>query len=307
MAIKFFDKDAYYTENIIPDEERAASAEFTDASIGCGDTEIRFAYTDGNLIFRYFSEDTGYYFSPPYPLSDNADPKKAFEKISEYCKIQEIPEVIVDLYDEEINMALRGAGHYDIDTDEDGMNMLRIYTECMLCDELPEVLSGDVYLGEFSLSYADKYAELVKNENLNLHFGYDLCDDIPDGTGEDFINAVREDFERGISMTFAATVLEEGENVFAGEGCLYAFDGRGGASVSFRVLPEFHRRGVGTSVFEGLLKIAEQIRLERVFADVKLENLPSLSLLSKYGEPYEKENGKQKFVLEIGKMKRYFG
>ncbi len=302
MAIKFFEKIDFFKNNDLASDEIEAAKEITESFLPDAGTEVAFSYSRGSLILKYFSEEVGYYFSPPYQLSEISDASKAFEDISEYCKLEEIPEVIVDLYEEELNLALRGARHYDVDTDDDGMNMVRIYTECMLCEELPETLSKDVYLGEFSLSYADEYEKLVKNENLNLHFGYNICDDIPNGNGEDFIRALRTDFEKGMSMTFAATVFESGENVFVGEGCLYAFDGRGGASVSFRVLPKFHRRGIGSAIFEGLMKIASKIGLDHLYGEVMKENLPSLSLVSKYAKPLSEDGDRIKFIFRTEKI-----
>ncbi len=297
--ITFLDKSEFYKKNFLNKEELSSAEEFTESFEGNDDLEVKFAYSHGNLIFRYFSEETGYYFSPPYTLSGNECQENAFCDISEYCKLQEIPEILVDLIEEEIPLALRGAKHYDIDTDEDGMSMLRIYTECMMQEELPEILSGNVYLGEFSVKYAEDYEKLIKNENLNLHFGYNLCDDVLNGDGKDCIEFVREEFEKGKSMTFAATVLSGDENVFVGEGCLYAFDGRGSASVSFRVLPEYHKKGYGTDIFEGLLAIAKSIGLLKVAAEVKAENKASLFLLSKYGKGVNLNNGIVKFVFNL--------
>ncbi len=301
MKIKFFDAEKFYTEYTLTDDERDAAREFTGSF--CGDEEgieVAFAYSHGALIFRYFSEEAGYYFSPPYSLCDSADISAAFIEISEYCRLEEIQEVIIDLLDEELDLALRGAEHYDIDSSDDGTHMIRIYTECMLCDELPEVLSDDVYLGEFAMAYSDDYEKLVKNENLNLHFGYSMCCDIPNGKGEDFIFAVREEFERGTAMTFAATRLnEEGNNVFVGEGCLYGFDGRGTAYISFRVLPQYQNRGIGSKIFEGLIEVGKQIGLLKINAEVKKANSPSVSLLSRYGVPCEKNFEQLKFTFSL--------
>ena len=107
-----------------------------------------------------------------------------------------------------------------------------------------------------------------------------MLDDVPSGKGEDLIDFVRNEFENGRSMTFAATVLSpEGENVFVGEGALYAFDGRSAASVCFRVLPEYHRRGYGRSILKGLCEIAKGFGITRLIGEVMEENLPSNSLM----------------------------
>ena len=207
-------------------------------------------------------------------------------EISEYCKLQSIPEIVVGVPPEYKDIMLRGAKKYDFAEDEDGSFVFEIFTECMLTEELPEIMYDDVYLGEFALAYASKYEKLVKNVNLNRYFGYNLTDDLADGGGAEFIKLIREDFERSESMTFAATVMSDcGENVFIGEGTLYGFDGRGGASLSFRVLPEYHGRGFGRKIFMALSGIADKIGVDTLFAEVIKDNSASLRILSGYSEP----------------------
>ena len=123
-----------------------------------------------------------------------------------------------------------------------------------------------------------------------------MLEDIPNGKGIDFIKNAREEFERSESMTFAATVMEGGENRFVGEGAIYAFDGRGSACVAFRVHPDYHRRGIATKIFNGLLRIAKEIGLKKIIAEVKSENTPSLNLLSKFARGERKED---KVVFEF--------
>ena len=284
-------------------EERSAALEYLESDFDFSGYEVKFGYFSGCIVMRYYSSDVGYHFEAPIALSADADVPLAFVKISEYCLTEGIPETIIGIPNENIEFALRGAENYSKSDNDDGTINVRILTECMLEEELPEFLVGDVYIGEFAEKYADEYEKLIKNENLNCHFGYNLTQDMPNGTGADFVNFVREEFERGESMTFAATVLNRsGENVFVGEGALYSFDGRGGASVSFRVLPEYHRRGIGDSIFRGLILAAKQIGLKRVQADVKVENTPSLALLSKYREPCLEDEERVRFSFCLDEM-----
>ena len=249
---------------------------------------------------RFYADDVGYHFEAPIPISNSADVGKAYEVISEYCVAEAIAETVVGIPPEEKDLMLRGAKRYSEGEDEDGNLAIRIVTECMGCDDLPETMIDDVYLGEFALSYADEYEKLIKNVNLNVHFGYNILDDIPDGDGKAFVENARGEFEKGESMTFAATVLSErGENIFVGEGCLYAFDGRAEASASFRVLPEFHRRGIGTKIFRGLLKIGKDIGLERIKCDIKTENKASLALMERFAAPIRADLVKKTYIIEL--------
>lgn len=284
MKLKFVYASEFLSEYPrLTEEEREASVEFL--SSADGDREITFAYASGTVILRYFDTGEGYFFSAPYALSDSFDLEEAYSAISEYCRREEIPELIVDVLEEELPLALRGAIEYDTYENEEGTYTVRIYKPTELCDELPEVLSGEVYLGEFADKYADDYEKLIKNVNLNRYFGYNLTDDMPNGKGIDYINMVREDFEKSRSMTFAATVLSpSSDNVFVGEGTLYGFDGRGSARVSFRVLPEYHGKGYGTSILEGLIAIAKELSVKRIIGEVMADNSPSLALMSRFAE-----------------------
>lgn len=283
MKLKFVDNSEFYSAFLgIGDDEKETLDEFLESDYDFGDFEVKYSFCSGCLIMRYYSDEAGYHFDAPFPISENADEAAAFKAISDYCVAEAIPETVVGIDPCVIELMLRGAEKYSLGEDDDGTLAVRIITECMECEELPEVLCDDVYLGEFAEKYASKYEELLKNENLNCHFGYNILDDMPDGTGKDFVDNAKKEFERNESMTFAATIYDNGENVFVGEGTLYAFDGRGNACVSFRVLPEHHGKGIGTKIFKGLMQIAESIGLKRVVAEVKKENAASLSLLSKF-------------------------
>lgn len=284
---------------VLSNEEKTVALDYVSEECDFGDFEVSFAYCHGALMLKYYSEDAGYHFEAPIPLSDKCDFAAAYAEISDYCKWQAVPETVVGVPPEHRDIMLRGAEKYDFVYDEDGSLIIEIFTECMLADELPEILYNDVYLGEFALSYATEYEKLVKDVNLNRYFGYNLTDDLPNGTGEDFINLIREDFERSESMTFAATVMsDDGENIFVGEGTLYAFDGRGGASFSFRVLPEYHGRGYGRKIFAALSGIACKIGVDTLFAEVLKDNLHSLRILSSYSEPIGFDGEKYKFIFK---------
>lgn len=300
MRLKFADSESFYTTfSSLTEEETAATREMVLSGDEFDGFEVAYSYFDGCIIMRYYSDDAGYHFEAPMPIRDGADVEGAYVAISEYCVGEAIVETVVGIPPEELDYMLRGADRYSLAEDEDGTLAVRIITECMECEFMPETMYDDVYLGEFASSYAPKYEKMLKDANLNCHFGYNILDDIPNGTGMDFIENARAEFERSESITLAATVDENGENVFVGEGVLYAFDGRGKACVSFRVLPEYHRRGIGRKIFSGLLGVAKQIGLKKVVAEVKKENLPSLNLLFGFAEGEEKTD-KIVFEFDLG-------
>lgn len=301
--IKFVSaEDFFSTYTVLSDAEKSVALEYVSEDCDFGDFDVGFAYACGALLIRYYSDDAGYHFEAPIPLSDECDFRAAYVEISEYCKMQSVPEVIVGVLPEHKDSALRGAKRYNCAEDEDGSLVIEILTECMMADDLPEILYDDVYLGEFALFYAPEYEKLVKNVNLNKYFGYNITDDIPDGTGLDFIKFVREEFERSESMTFAATAMDDNvNNCFIGEGTLYAFDGRGGASLSFRVLPEFHGRGFGRMIFMGLFGIAKQIGVDTLYAEVMKDNSASLHILSGYCAPESFDGEKYRFIFDVEK------
>jgi RimJ/RimL family protein N-acetyltransferase len=299
VKIKFTGETEFFLTNALTDEESAAALEYTETDFSESGTQTAFAYSHGCIIIRYYEKKCGYYFSPPYPLSDTADPAEAFKAISLYCTLEGIPEVIVDVLEEELELVLRGALHYDTDKLSDGTYAVTVYNECMLLDELPEATAGEISLTELNRTYARDYEKLIKNANLNVHFGYSYCDDMPDGKGMDFVRMAKKDFERGESVTLGATALIGGKRRLVGEGCIYGFDCRGTASVSFRVLPDYHRRGFGSSIFDGLRHISRVMGLRRIVCDVKRENSASVALLRRYKEPAEENESTLRFVFNL--------
>lgn len=287
MAIGFLSLSELSGADELLCEFKEAALEYIGQAEDMDAEQILAAIFNGCLIFRLYSSDTGYYFEAPIPLSESADIGGAYNAIYDYCLREAIPTVIVDVPGEDAELATEGMSSAVLTEMGDGAYLLELLTECMRCEELPERLYDRVYLGEFAASYAPDYARLIEDRELNKYYGYDATEDIKALLPTDYIDAVRGEFRRGESMTFAATVLnDDGENAFVGEGVLYAFDGRGNATAAFRVLPEHQGQGLGREIFIALTEIAKEIGLDRVKCDVKLENEPSLRLLSRFGTPY---------------------
>jgi len=166
--------------------------------------------------------------------------------------------------------------------DEDAnLYTVSVKTECMLTDAVPDINEGRVYIGELCMAYAADYAALCADVDVNRYFGYDYRADMPNASGEDLIREAEREFSLGIAVNFAATVLSGmGENAFIGDGALYSFDGRGGAHVCFRLLPRWQGKGLGAELFSALVAAARSLGIVKLYAEVMMENSPSVGLLS---------------------------
>ncbi len=281
-------------------DEQEAAKEYLYTDFFAENCEVRYAVVHCCFVFRYYSDDTGYYFSAPYMLSERADVAAAYKAIADYCRLEEIPRVIIDVLPEELDMCIGGAKLYDATELDDGTYMVSFYTECMKLDELPEMMEGDVYLCEPVSAYADDYRRLIGDKEHNRYYGYDACEDLGSRGAEEYVDLIRSEFDRRISMSYAATVLgADGRNVFIGEGTLYGFDGEGSARAAFRVLPEYTRRGYGRSIFSGLMKIAREIGLSTLICEVMIENEPSLALLASLGYPHTLCDGVAVYEIQL--------
>lgn len=266
--------------------ELSEAEEYLGVSAVSGDgteAEMRYSISHGCLLFRLFDSALGYYFWPAVPLSEKADIRAAYASVSEYCVLEAIREVYVDLSPEDVKLVTERKTHPSVTDISDGEGeafAVEIENECTLLDDLPEIMYEDIYLGELAMAYAEDYARLVTDEETNRYFGYSLLSDVPSGRGEDLIEFVRAEFDRRESVTLAATLLSDaGENVFIGEGTLFAFRGDSTASVSFRLLPEWQGKGYGRKLYSALVALAGQIGLIALRGEVMRENVRSAALM----------------------------
>ncbi|MBE6634719.1 MAG: GNAT family N-acetyltransferase [Ruminococcaceae bacterium] len=276
---ELFTKTPYLTP-----EEVDVAKEYLYSDFSAEECEVRYAIAHFCFIFRYYSEDTGYYFSAPYSISERSDTAAAYAAVAEYCRLEEIPRVIIDVLPEELDVCIGGAKDYDASELDDGTYIVSFYTECMRLEDLPEAMEGDIYLAEPVSAYSDAYCRLISDKEHNKYYGYDAAGDISDLDGEEYVELVRSEFDRRVSMTYAATVLDgDGKNLLVGEAALYGFDGEGHARAAFRVLREHTRRGYGRSILRALVNIARGIGLHSLICEVMQDNAPSLALLSSMG------------------------
>lgn len=308
MKLKFVKKEDFYSEFILNDRQRIKASAHLTADIG--DTSFAYSYFGGCLITRLFTDDLGYYFWPVIPLRAFASVKGAYAKISEYARLEAIKEVYVELPKSHASIVSAGKPYatvtedeWDEDDEEGGSAevkyIVEIETECTLAEDIPETMLDDIYLSELTTPFAADYERLVRSEEVNRYFGYSYLDDNADAKGADFIRMANEQFERGEAMNFAVTVLKNEENLLIGEGTLYGFDGSLGASVSFRLLPEWQGRGYGKKLLMALIKTAREMGLARLFAKIDERNARSLSLVSGAGRRTGAKDGAVSFEIDL--------
>ena len=300
MKLKFLPRDEFYGEFSLSDKERLnAAPHLADDQ---GENELRYSYFAGCLLTRLFTPDVGYYFWPAVALRTGASLKRAYAAISEYAMLEAIKEVYVDMPRGHAAIVARGRPYAVVTRDEwdegDGGGdtseekyIVEIETECTLAEDIPEIMVDDVLISEFFSCYAEDYERLVRDKSVNQYFGYSYLDDNEDGTGADFIAMAREQFDRGEAMNFAATVLSDDKNLLIGEGTLYGFDGRLGASFSLRLLPEWQGKGYGKKLLYALVLAADGLGLNKLYADIDERNIASLGLVSRVGRASRKRSG----------------
>lgn len=312
MKLKFVPRNDFYSEFALSDDERSKAASYITPDIY--GHEIAHSYYEGCLLTRLFTDEIGYYFWPAVPLSRRARLGKAYEAISDYARLEAIKEVYVDLPRDHVSMVTKGKPYATVTKDEDDdfrddedeergepweRYFVEIDTECTLAEYLPEVMVDDVYLSEFAIAYAADYERLVRNKEVNRYFGYSYLDDAEGASGTDFINMAREQFDRGEAMNFAATVLSGDKNLLIGEGTLYGFDGKRGASFSLRLLPEWQGKGYGKKILAALISLANGLGLFKLYAEIDQRNIPSIRLVSTVGKLEKKKDSRVRFTVNV--------
>ena len=259
------------------------------------DLEIAISYFSGCALVRIF--DMGrYFFLFPIKISRGADLVSAILSIGEYAMREEISLTFCDVSAEELPL-FSGFRHIDIDADdaECASYRVRIKTECELIDKIPNITGGRVKLRELLPEDISLYAELCKDKNVNKYWGYDYEDDVTDPEDSYFFENAALEFSRGVAFSMA--VCLDGE--FAGECTIYAFDGRGGAEFSIRLLPKFHGHGIGSEATELLFEAARKVGLLKLFAKVSDKNAASVAMLSHFSKPAFCEDGTVEFEFVL--------
>ena len=260
-----------------------------------GDVEYAVTVSSGCALIRIF--DFGrYLFVFPIELSDTSNPKRAVDEINEYAVLEEIERVFVDVPCEAL-VLFSGFRHLDLDAEDKEATSyrVRIKTELDLLSEIPEYIGERVKLNALTEADIPDYARLSKDENVNKYWGYSYSDDVENPSDEYFYeNAVRE-FSARTSCAFA--IRADGK--FVGEAILYSFDGKGGADIAIRILPEYQRRGYAVETISAIREIAEKIGLTNLRAKIKNENTPSILLFEKCALFVSQNNEVYEYRIEV--------
>ena len=245
------------------------------------EVDIAVCFCYGTFLVRRFFEE--YEFTYPLALSEEADVETALCAVEEYCKRHELPLIFADLSEKELSLLSRRyrfvrTEEFDISEDEAGTEWIyrmRVLTPCELLEVPPSLNDGDLVLDALCEEDIPSYATLCRDEEILSVWGVDYRDVAPDMTDRDFYESTLDEFDRGIALTLAVRVSGR----LVGEVALYAFDGRGGAEFSIRLLRGYRRNGYAKRALALLFTLAEELGLSFVDGICLCENLPSKALM----------------------------
>lgn len=264
---------------------------FSDAS-----EDIAVSLTDDALLVRIYDGEK-YVFLSPIGLCDPWDLRGALLLIRDYAVREMIPLYFTDVMRSELEeytalFRFVDARAYE---DDDDLFFLVVSNECDALTELPRIDFKRVTLKKIASEDRELYASLCEDRELNRYWGYDVREDNPDCDGEYYLSVAEREFRTGVAITLG--VYFEGK--FIGEGTLYAFDMAGGASVSFRLLREYHGRGLGRDTLEALIELGRSIGLLYVNAEVMEENAPSVATTGKIMKRTGEDGGVVRYILRL--------
>lgn len=184
-----------------------------------------------------------YEFTLPFPCLDGFCMESALSALEEYAKRQEIPLVLCDLTEEDLELLVERYTHPSIDAvcpdDDVPLYRLEVVTEAMTLTEIPTLVGDRVTLTAPDEKDTEPYGRLCRDEEVIALWGYDFREDMPNATDADLFFECTREFRSGRTIPFF--VYAHGH--FVGEALLYGFDGRGGAECAIRILPEHRRLG----------------------------------------------------------------
>ena len=245
--------------------------------------ELRTARTDRFLFVRLYDGKT-YEFLLPIPLACGAKIADGLRELEEYAVWQEIPLCLTDVPRRLAGKLLARFPHVDADRlDEEGRKFsLRVKTELMLLEELPTLEGEGILLSPLTEEDAPAYETLCRG--MDASWGYDFREDEPDADGAYFLRAAEADFAHRAALTLAVRLPD---GTFVGETTLHAFNGRGGAEFSVRILPAYRRHGYARAALYAITDYAfDALGLTHVLARCRPENTASLAMLrAEIGEP----------------------
>lgn len=261
-----------------------------------GETSVAFCYLDEVLYARVFDGER-YLFPLPFMLSDRADAEASCLNLAAYSVREMVPLIITDVPRDEIAFLQSVFPHIDAFTyeDDDDCFFVKVNNECDMLTELPSVQHEGLVLDALCDSDKERYAELCRDRDLNKYWGYDADSDNPDGDADFYLAVPRREFNDGVAITLA---VREGDEL-VGEATVYGFDFRGAASIAVRVLSGCHSRGIGSRATAALIKLAKEIGLSTLKAEILNENEVSIKMTSKFMDVDKCTKSKTHFTLSL--------
>ena len=247
-----------------------------------------FAVTDGTLVVRVF-DGSEYSFVFPQAISLGCDVRSAIQKCVTYAVLEEITPVFLEVPSEFVGVFFElGYRHVNADADSPDSETYRVTlnNECALVDEYPDCSVDEIELSQLKDEDKEPYGRLCRDAENNKYWGYDYREDYREASDELFLGLAEKDFLSDSALSFAIRFKDE----FVGEALISSFDYKGGADVSVRILPEHQNKGCATKALELLFEIGAEIGLITLYARVYTENLPSVSLFSKFADEKAEEN-----------------
>lgn len=146
---------------------------------------------------------------------------------------------------------------------------------------LPTLRTERLVLDGILPSDAPAYGRLCRDDARNRWWGYDYRRDLGDRPRDmDFVELAARDMAARLALSFA--VRREGRLI--GEVVLYRPDGRGGAEIGVRILPEDAGNGYGREAFRAVSDWAlYSLGVTRLYARCFRENTASCRMLTAAG------------------------
>lgn len=245
--------------------------------------------SDGCLLARAEIDEGEYAFFAPMPYRPSADADAALDRLEAYTAREELPLVLTDLDMQECDRLLARyplAKRYAIDGER---FVLYVLTELDALDTLPTLTGERVTLRPPSEVYEADYGRLCRDRERMRLYGYDDLADVPDATDAQLVSRRTDEWERRAALPFFIVATDTDE--LLGELVLFAFNGRGEAELSVRLLPEAEGQGYASEAISTARRWAcDALALTHLVAACHPDNHPCRRMLTRlFGEGESKD------------------
>ena len=257
---------------------------FTDLAMMCDEflelddeiDEVAVTAAHGCVLVRIC--DGGEYFFPfPFVLDDDTDPTEALRELALYTRKESIRLRFTDLPRECLDLVTAIFPHVEAkayEDDEDSFVAV-VLNEIDLMEECPEVSVGAVTLSPLTENDKEDYAALCADRELNRYWGYDALADNPTLDPDYFLAVAMKEAEDGVALSLAVRVGGK----LVGEAVIYNLDYRGSGEIAIRISRAHQGKGYGALALRALINLCGKIGLCSLYARVREENTPAISLV----------------------------